>query len=329
MKDLIVHQVNISHYRLVELSKLADQAKPFYDWVEKIAKRVTASHKDLDDILMTSSKEELSKIIHSCYTDVTTDKPMLFDGIGRVYPHYKACFYFIAWIIRDAPQQRLSPLITRMRRIENIPELTAQTDALAELIFEYRSIVKGFQWETVREIVIDRLEGSRRSIKGHTLETAVRTSLLTAIQNYYAIENNYGVFEKVLIADKQIKIKNHTVDVSAELTPKDGSKMVRLLIPIKTRETEGGGHSHIFTRDIVSAIRDLKIEVKDYFIVVVIVAENWSVSEIQSITDQIDMIFHFNMSPNKFMGFDEKSQVELNRFIQDIFNKYEPKSTHK
>jgi len=32
MTDIIVHQVNIAHYRLVELSKLADQAKPFYDW---------------------------------------------------------------------------------------------------------------------------------------------------------------------------------------------------------------------------------------------------------------------------------------------------------
>ncbi|MDJ1181239.1 hypothetical protein PJF56_20465 [Roseofilum sp. BLCC_M91] len=37
MNELIVHQVNITHYRLVELSKLADQAKPFYDWVEKQA----------------------------------------------------------------------------------------------------------------------------------------------------------------------------------------------------------------------------------------------------------------------------------------------------
>jgi len=31
MKDIIVHQVNVAHYRLVELSNLADQAKPFYD----------------------------------------------------------------------------------------------------------------------------------------------------------------------------------------------------------------------------------------------------------------------------------------------------------
>lgn len=40
MPDLIVHQVNITNYRLVELSKLADQYKPFYDWVEKKLKRL-------------------------------------------------------------------------------------------------------------------------------------------------------------------------------------------------------------------------------------------------------------------------------------------------
>lgn len=45
MNDLIVHKINIAHYRLIELAKLADQAKPFYDWIEKHAKRITGSHR--------------------------------------------------------------------------------------------------------------------------------------------------------------------------------------------------------------------------------------------------------------------------------------------
>jgi hypothetical protein len=40
-KEMIVRQVNVAHYRLVELSKLADQAKSFYDWGKRIAKQVT------------------------------------------------------------------------------------------------------------------------------------------------------------------------------------------------------------------------------------------------------------------------------------------------
>lgn len=322
VEDLIVHQVNISHYRLVELSKLADQIKPFYDWVEKSAKRITGSHRSLHEILMSCSKDQVKEIIVTCYLDSVTDKPLLFDGIGRVYAHPKACFYFFAWMIRDAPQQRLSPLIARMRRIDNVSEFVSQTDTLVELIFEYRSIVKSFEWLTVREVILDRLEGSRRSIRGHTLEANVRAGLITAVQNYYAIYGNYGVFEQINIADGQIKVKNHSVDVSAELLLKRSNEKVYLLIPIKTRETEGGGHAHLFTRDVTVAIRDIKEMLQPCYIIVVIIAENWSVLEVQNIENQIDLIFHFNISPNKFGGFDESSQIQLNRFVERILSGY-------
>lgn len=61
MKKLIVHTVDVTHYRLVELSKLADQAKPFYDWVEKEAKKITGSHRSLNEILLKANKEDLKK----------------------------------------------------------------------------------------------------------------------------------------------------------------------------------------------------------------------------------------------------------------------------
>jgi hypothetical protein len=197
MNDVIVYQVNIAHYRLIELTALADQAKPFYDWVEKHARRVTGSHRPLNEILLNSSKAEIEAIIAACYRDDRDEKPFLFDGIGRVYPHAKACFYFFAWMIRDAPQQRLSPLIGRMLKSEKVSRSSAQTGALAELIFEYRTIVRSFEWQAVREVVIDRLEGSRRSISGHRLEANVRTGLITAIQHYYSIYGDYGRFRRV------------------------------------------------------------------------------------------------------------------------------------
>ena len=318
MKDLIVHKINIAHYRLIELAKLADQAKPFYDWIEKHAKMVTGSHKSLNEIILEATKKQLKEIIKCCYLDKQEEKPFLFDGIGRVYSHPKACFYFFAWIIRDAPQQRLSPLISRMQKADAVEKFVAETDSLTALIYEYRSIVKNFDWATVREIVIDRLEGSRRSISGHHIEANVRTAFITAIQNFYSIYNNYGKYKKVEIADKQIKVGKHTVDVSAKLFPKNGSEPINLMIPVKTRETEGGGHSHIFSRDILAAISDIKKELDNYHIVVIIVAENWSVSEIATITGEIDQIFHFNMSPNKFVGFDDDAQIKLNKYIEKI-----------
>jgi hypothetical protein len=318
MNDLIIHKINIAHYRLIELTKLADQAKPFYDWVEKHAKRITGSYRTLNEILSSCSKMEIKTIIEACYSDENDEKPLLFDGIGRVYPHSKACFYFFAWMIRDAPQQRLSPLISRMQRVDEVTKLVAETDSLAELIFEYRTIVRSFEWQAVREVIIDRLEGFRRSISGHNLEANVRTSLITAIQHYYSIYGNYGRFRKVEISDKQIKIGKHTIDVSVDLIAKIGNTNTRLLIPVKTRETEGGGHSHLFTRDIITAITDIKSEISNYHIVVIIIAENWSASEMATINSQIDMIFHFNMNPNRFIGFDEESQAKFNKYIETI-----------
>jgi hypothetical protein len=318
MTDLIVHKINIAHYRLIELAKLADQAKPFYDWIERKAKMVTGSHKSLNEIILNCSKADLNEIIQACYLDENTEKPFLFDGIGRVYTHSKACFYFFAWIISDAPQQRLSPLIARMRRADNVQKIVAETDSLTELIFEYRKIVRSFEWSAVREIIIDRLEGSRRSISGHHIENYVRTGLITAIQNFFSVYNHYGKYRKVEIADRQIKIGQHTVDISAKLYPTNGEDFINLLIPVKTRETEGGGHSHIFSRDILAAITDIKKALSNYHIAVIIVAENWSIGEISTITNEIDQIFHFNMSPNRFYGFDDESQIKFNKYIENV-----------
>jgi protein subunit release factor A len=142
------------------------------------------------------------------------------------------------------------------------------------LIYEYRGIVKTFEWQTIREIIIDRLEGSRRSISGHKIEASVRTSFVAAVQHYYSIYNNYGKFKKIEFADKQIKIGRHTVDISAKLIPRNINDVENILIPVKTRETEGGGHSHLFTRDIMSPINDMKNEMKNPHLVVVIIAEN-------------------------------------------------------
>lgn len=317
MKELIVHQVNIAHYRLIELSKLADQAKPFYDWVEKIAKQITNSHHSLNDILQTVTKKKIVSIIKACYCAKEAERPLLFDGIGRVYPHRDACFYFFAWMIRDAPRQRLSPLISKMKQLDKVSERDAQIDSLANLIVEYRRNVQGFTWTAVREVVMDRLEGSRRSIRGHEVEAYVRTALSIALQNFYASHSNYGQYQYVQVSSKQIKIGNHTVDVSATCVQIDSS-VLHIFLPIKTRETEGGGHSHLFSRDIIAAVRDIKDAEPRSVILVVIVADNWSQREIQIMGAHIDRVFHFNMSPNRFVGFDDKRQIELNRFVAEV-----------
>lgn len=319
MDDLIVHKVDVSHARLVELTKLADQAKPFYEWIENKVKIHTGSHKELNEILYELSEDEMRQVILACFNSADESKPFLFDGIGRQYPHNKACFYFFAWIIRDAPQQRLAPLISRMRKLNNVTKLNAEVDTLAKLIFEYRDNVKSFSWITVREVIIDRLEGSRRSIKGHDLEILCRTALVTAFQTYYQTHNNYGLYKTIDIAESQIKLGNHTFDLSVKLKFDNGTERL-LLIPIKTRETEGGGHAHLFSRDVVTAVTETRDIVQNAVMCLVIIAKNWSHREVESIEGLIDYVFYFDENPNAFDGFDDGTQVKLNLFIQELLD---------
>lgn len=94
--DVVIDGVDISHVRLVELSQLADQAKPFYLWVEGTFQRALETKTSLDDILHLSSKEQIEKCLQHCYSaDEKEGLPILFDGIGRSYSHQRACYYFL------------------------------------------------------------------------------------------------------------------------------------------------------------------------------------------------------------------------------------------
>lgn len=320
-KKLIISGVDITHSRLVQLTKLADQAKPFYGWIETRFQKILSKKVSLDEILRTASKDEIHKAIAACYSS-TGEKnvPFLFDGVGRSYPHTKACYYMFSWLIRDAPQQRLSPLIQRITKATKKSKIEAEINALAELIFKYRMNVKTFEWKAIREVLIDRLEGSRRSIKGHEKEAIVRTAVLVSIQTFFERNRNYGIYSRVELIDKQVMIGNETYDVSVNLVDGYGQPTQRILIPIKTRETEGGGHAHLFTRDIKSAMNTAKFDNANDYLIVVIVARNWSEREKENIRKMVDHAVIFDLSPNEFVEFSDDEQERLNVFMELLLN---------
>ncbi|EJJ6375000.1 hypothetical protein RNS17_02540 [Staphylococcus pseudintermedius] len=317
--ELVVHKIDISHTRLVDLTKLADEAKPFFDWIERRAMNIKKNSKTFDINIMDMDIEEIKRLIESCYYAETENLPLLFDGAGRTYPHKKACYYFFCWIIRDAPQQRLAPLITKMRKTEKgLKKVTAEIDSIANLFIKYRKHAKYFQWESIREVIIDRLEGSRRSISGHLVEANIRAALTIAFQNYFTINLDYGTYDEIKVNSKQIQLENNTIDVSAELIK--NTKKDFLFMPVKTRETEGGGHAHLFSRDIIAAVRDIRNIYPKARIALVIIARNWSNNEIRSILNELDMVFHFDMNPNKLNILDEDAQKKINIYVEEVLN---------
>lgn len=331
MDPLFVENIDIAHLRLVDLTRLADQAKPFYDWAEMQFQRILATSQPLEQICIASSKEQLQLGLRQCYDAAgKPDLPLLFDGAGRSYPHAQACYYFFSWMIRDAPKQRLEPLIRRIMQSSGRSRIDIEIDVLASLIYKYRTDVKTFTWEVIREIIIDRLEGSRRAIKGHKKETIIRTALLLSIQDFFTTHSHYGNYAKVELSASQIMVGKESFDVSAALMDQTGHIARRILVPIKTRETEGGGHSHLFTRDIMSAINSVRASHPDDFLIVVIVAKNWSQREAQEIAEKVDHLILFDLSPGAFKAFDSPQQQALNGFIASVLKgTVKPKNSHE
>ena len=69
------------------------------------------------------------------------------------------------------------------------------------------------------------------------------------------------------VSKKQVKIGDETYDV--QVIGEAGS----ILLPVKTRETMGGGHSLLFTRDIYKSI--LVATENGYDCVPIVIAESW------------------------------------------------------
>lgn len=323
MQDyLFLYNVDFNHIRLLDLTKLADQAEPFYQWVEKKFQINAHNGGSLDFIIKNSTQPQIEKAILSCYLDDnTTQLPKLFDGGGIPYKHKDACYFFFAWLARDAATQRLSPLISSAFKNTNngLTRIELEAEILSKILFAYRENIKFFEWSVFREVALNRLEGSRRAKKGSAIENFIRTALIESFSYYFKTRGNYGKYKDFKIMDKPLKIKNRTYDVVAIL--KDfNNKEDMVIIPVKTRETQGGGHSHLFSRDIEQANQDIREYYPNAHIVSVIIAQNWSQTEIDTHSNNYGNVFHFNTNPNMFNGFDYKNQSKLNKVLEEILN---------
>ena len=148
-------------------------------------------------------------------------------------------------------------------------------------------------WNAVLEVMVDRLEGSRRAKKGNLFELIVRRSLETVFS-----EGNL----KLSVSDSQVKIGSETYDVVVK------GKSGTLLIPVKTRETMGGGHALLFTRDIHKSIAEAVSA--GYPCMPIVIAESWSGDLGKLVCD--DFIY-LQMNPNQVINIEPVLVAELRK----------------
>lgn len=270
-------------------------------------------------LIKSCSLNEIRAAVRKCMECTDTENvPRLYDGGGIPYTHKKACYFIFSWMARDAATQRLKPMIMRAHHKTNENILDIEIETLSNLLFSYREKLMYFNWPVIREITIQRLEGSRRAKRGNTFENFLRSAIAQGFSYYYRTHGNYGIYNNFKIRPTPIKINNRTYDAAVELYKFDGSKRM-LIIPVKTRETEGGGHAHLFTRDIEQANEDILRIYPDAIIGFMIIAQNWSIDELNTLKDKYYEVFYFDINPNEFMSF-ESQQRKMNMLIERVLD---------
>jgi hypothetical protein len=206
-EKLELFSIDFTHYRLEELVVLANHAKPFYDWVKKQFQMELHTLDCLTEIMRYASLNNIRAVIRTCMNVTGEDKtPKLFDGGGVSYEHQKACYFYFSWMARDAATQRLRPLISKAKKNSDVSTRDVEIEVLAHLLFHYKKRLEFFDWPVIREITVQRLEGSRRAEKGSAFETNVRSSLAQAFSYFFQTRGHYGKYRDFNILAKPFSL---------------------------------------------------------------------------------------------------------------------------
>lgn len=275
----------------------------------------------LDAFLRTATLVELEQFVGRCQTRcVELGTPQLFDGVGRPYKPRKALYFMLSWLIRDAPQQRLQPLLADLKR-HGMDADEAERRALSRLFFAYRDHVGTFEWVAVREVVADRLEGSRRSLRGRMAEAGVRSVVAEALADVLAKQGSYGRFTNATMSAGEVLINGHAFDVCVDFSG-PGVADERLVLPVKTRETQGGGHANLFSRDIEAAMGALRDHSQSTgvraWLVPVIIAENWHADQVAQVRAVADSVILVDGNPNAMEGLPDGAAADLSAIVTKI-----------
>ncbi len=244
----------LENLRLRDLVAIVRQNQAFYD--EFVRFLSAHGYPDVHAFVREKKDSEAVRVLEAYLTSQSAAK--LYDGLGRPYSDTVAKWYFLAWVLRDAPAQRLGPLLRSVEGKTLDKKKAALLNQLRKFVGPLFPEATKWEWPVLSEVMLARLEGSRRALKGTHFESLVRD----ALRNLFAAHR-----VALQVGEKERRINEETYDVQVT----KGTKTV--LLPVKTRETMGGGHANLFTRDIHKSISVARTN--GYECIPIIIAESW------------------------------------------------------
>jgi len=244
----------IENLRLRDLVAIVHQNQSFHD--EFVQFLSNHGYPDVHTFVKESNDAKAVRVLEAYLASQSEAK--LLDGLGRPYTDTIAKWYFLAWILRDAPAQRLGPLLKSVDGKTLDKKKAALLNQLRKFVGPLFPEAAKWEWPVLSEVMLARLEGSRRALKGTHIETLVRDTL-RAVFEAYRIPLSVG--------DRERRINEETYDLQVSA----GQETV--LLPVKTRETMGGGHANLFTRDIHKSISVARAN--GYECIPIVIAESW------------------------------------------------------
>jgi len=282
---------SIENLRLGELALVAEKNRAaFDDLVTFLAERGYAS---LHAFVTEPDSEKAFAVLLAYLRRPLPATAQLFDGIARPYPDGKAKWLLFGWVLRDAPAQRLQPMLSQVPGNTLAERQAYLLNNVRQYVARVFPDADRWTWTSISEVVIDRLEGSRRAVKGTLFEAIVRRLLSEGFAKA-------GL--ALTVADVELRLEGETFDVCVT-----GAKG-KILMPVKTRETMGGGHALLFTRDIHKSIAAARRTGFDCL--PVIIAESWS-GDLATLECR-DFIY-INANPNQLARVEPELREQLAR----------------
>lgn len=250
MTDLVVHNL-----RLKELLMVVSKNKPFFDEFNTFIKSQGYEH--ILSFIGESNQTKAFSVLNNYFS--ANFRNCLYDGIARPYDQAKSKWFFITWLLRDAPQQRLQPIVSSLDFGTAIQKKIWLIYELMQFVAPLMPHKEQWEWPAISEVMLQRLEGSRRALKGGLFEVIVRAQLNDLFKRYRL---------RLSVTPNEVKLYDETYDVEVI-----GSH-AKILMPVKTRETMGGGHALLFTRDIHKSIS--VAHENGFTCIPVVIAESWT-----------------------------------------------------